>query len=141
MKKSVKRVAAGALIAGAAGYVAGVLTAPKSGKATRTDLKNKVEKTTTELEQTLKQLHSQLSTTIDSASKTTKNVKAVAKVRARQVTHSALAAKEKVRSALSTLHEGDHEKRDLEKAVSEAQKAIEHLEKYIAGTKRASKAK
>jgi gas vesicle protein len=33
-----KRVAIGSAVAAAAGYVAGVLTAPKSGKATRKDV-------------------------------------------------------------------------------------------------------
>ena len=35
------KFALGALIAGAVGYVAGILTAPKSGKETRADLKRK----------------------------------------------------------------------------------------------------
>ncbi|MEO7364397.1 MAG: YtxH domain-containing protein [Candidatus Saccharimonadales bacterium] len=42
--KTTKKLAIGAAIAGAAGYLAGVLTAPKSGKATRDDIKDATQR-------------------------------------------------------------------------------------------------
>jgi len=46
-KDTGKKVALGALIAASVGYVAGVLTAPKSGKETRQDIKNTGRKSQT----------------------------------------------------------------------------------------------
>jgi gas vesicle protein len=43
-KSNFKRVAIGSGIAAAAGFVAGVLTAPKSGKETRADIKTATNK-------------------------------------------------------------------------------------------------
>ena len=43
MAKTFKKFALGALFAAAIGYIAGILTAPKSGKETREDLKNAAE--------------------------------------------------------------------------------------------------
>ena len=40
-----KKVAVGAVVAAAAGFVAGILTAPKSGKETREEVVDKVEST------------------------------------------------------------------------------------------------
>jgi gas vesicle protein len=55
-----KRFAIGTGIVAAAGYVAGLLTAPKSGKETRAEIKQTVESSRTEAERTLKQLHTEL---------------------------------------------------------------------------------
>ena len=57
MDKRVKKFAIGTVIAAAAGYVAGLLTAPKSGKETREDIKNTAVKTYKVAEKELKELH------------------------------------------------------------------------------------
>ena len=58
MAKNTGKWAAGAVVAGVAGYVAGILTAPKSGKETREDIKHAATKAKTEAEKKLKELHS-----------------------------------------------------------------------------------
>jgi gas vesicle protein len=50
MSKKTKRFAIGALIVGAVGYVAGILTAPKSGKETRADISQMRDKTNEAIE-------------------------------------------------------------------------------------------
>jgi gas vesicle protein len=55
-----KKFAIGTGVVAAAGYVAGLLTAPKSGKETRREIKQSVESGRTEAERTLKQLHTEL---------------------------------------------------------------------------------
>src|SRR6476469_7044774 len=65
--KTVKKVAAGAAIAGAAGYLAGLLTAPKSGRETREEFRKSAGKGMTEVERQLKSLQTELSDLINEA--------------------------------------------------------------------------
>jgi gas vesicle protein len=124
-------MAIGAAIAAVAGYITGVLTAPKSGKETRDDIKNTANKGLTEAERELKKLHTELNELItdvkekggDLSDKTSKELSAVVE--------KAKAAKEKTRDVLSAIHEGDAEDKDLQKAISEANKSLEHLRSYL----------
>jgi gas vesicle protein len=126
-----KTMAIGAAIAAVAGYITGVLTAPKSGKETRDDIKNTANKGLTEAERELKKLHTELNELItdvkekggDLSDKTSKELRAVVE--------KAKAAKEKTRDVLSAIHEGDAEDKDLQKAISEANKSLEHLRSYL----------
>jgi gas vesicle protein len=130
-ENTVKKIAIGAAIAAAAGYITGLLTAPKSGKETREDIKNTAVKGKTEAEKELKKLHTELSDLLgdvkekgsDLSDKTSKELKDLA--------DKAAAAKEKTREVLSALHEGDAEDKELKKALTEANKAIEHLRTYL----------
>src|SRR4051812_23595938 len=60
MAKAFKRFAISTLVAGAAGYLAGILTAPKSGQSTRKDIKDAADNTISEGERQLKKLHTEL---------------------------------------------------------------------------------
>src|SRR3989344_462881 len=60
MAKDGKKWAVGALVAGVAGYVAGILTAPKSGKETRADLADKTDELKDEAEAKLKAVQDEL---------------------------------------------------------------------------------
>lgn len=51
---SAKDLAVGALVGGAVGAAAGLLLAPKSGKETREDIKNKANEVATNVKQTVK---------------------------------------------------------------------------------------
>ena len=53
----VKKLAIGAAISAVLGYIAGILTAPKSGKETRDDIKSKAHETYAAAEKELKKLH------------------------------------------------------------------------------------
>lgn len=129
MKK--KNLAVGALVAAAAGYVAGILTAPKSGKETRKDIKDAAVKTRAEVEKNLKKLHSELSDLIDEGKKKAKNLTSKAQKEMHEALDKAQTAKDKAREVLSVLHEGDTDDKDLQKAVDEVKKAKEHLKKYL----------
>ena len=54
-----KKWALGAVIAAIGGFITGILTAPKSGKETRQDIKDEAVKLKGEAEKTLKQLHTE----------------------------------------------------------------------------------
>lgn len=131
MSKGVgKKVVVGAAIAGVAGYVAGVLTAPKSGKETRKDIKNAATKAKTEAEKKLKELHSELNQRLAQAKGKGNELKGKALTEWEQAIEKATQAKEKARELLSALHDGDADDPDLKKALKDAQDAIKNLEKF-----------
>lgn len=131
MNKAFKRLALGTLVAGAAGYVAGILTAPKSGKETRKDIKTTTDKTIADAEKELKKLHTELNQLLGEAQKRGDDVKGKAKTELDDLTTMAGTAKQKAREILSAIHEGDTENKELQKALNDASKAISHLRAYL----------
>jgi gas vesicle protein len=126
-----KKVAIGGVIAAAAGYVAGILTAPKSGKETRADIKDAAEKTMAEAEKDLKNLHTELDKIITVAKARSEKLSAKAQKELSQLIDKAKDTKEKAREMLSALHEGGAEDKDLAKAIKDANNALEHLRDYL----------
>ena len=126
---TVKKVAIGAALSAAIGYVAGILTAPKSGKETRADIKNKAVETYAAAEKELKKLHTELTDVIDEVSDR------ITSFRNSKEVNSALDkgrdAKQKAREVLSALHDGEAEDKDLQRAMADANKAIEHLRDFL----------
>ncbi|HSW75292.1 MAG TPA: YtxH domain-containing protein [Candidatus Saccharimonadales bacterium] len=131
MGKTAKRVAMGTVIAAAAGYVAGILTAPKSGRETRENIKTKAAQTKTQAEKQLKQLHTELGKVLDQAREQAETARGKAKVEIDAAMDKTRVVKEKARELLSALHEGDADDKDLRKAIDEANKTIAHLRAYL----------
>lgn len=131
MSKKSRNIAVGSLLIGLAGYAAGLLTAPKSGKETRKVIQKKAIKAKTDAEKKLKTLHSELSELIVSGRAKVGNVKTKVKLEFVDALDKAQIAREKVREVLSALHEGDADDKDLKKAIKEVNIAIEHLKKYV----------
>jgi len=131
MKNSGKKIAIGTVIAGAVGYVAGILTAPKSGKETRKDIGDKAVKAKNEAEKKLKSLHSELSGLLNQSKQQVTKLTAEAKKDLGTAIDKAQVAKEKARQILSGLHEGDADDKDLQKAIKEADQAISHLKTFL----------
>lgn len=131
MKDATKKIAIGAVIAGAVGYVAGILTAPKSGKETRKDIKDKAGQLMVEAEKRLKQLHTELNNLLNQGRKVADKLNGKARTELEKAMIAAAAAKEKARELLSAAHEGTAEDKDLDKAVKEVTKAVEHLKVYL----------
>lgn len=126
-----KKVAIGAVIAGAVGYVAGILTAPQSGKETRQDIKETAVKTWQQAEKQLKSLYADLSEKLTEAKEYAVKVSGKSKVELDKLIAVATEKREKVREMLSAIHEGDAEDEDLAKAVREATTALDHLEAFL----------
>ena len=141
MKKSTERLAIGTAIAAAAGYVAGILTAPKSGKNTRIDIQSASAKKRSEAEHKLKSLHSELSELIDLSRESVDKLQTKASTRVKSTIDSAQVAKDKAREMLSAVHEGGAEDEDLHHAILEVKKATTHLKKYLKNEKPAKKTK
>lgn len=140
MKNRTKKLAVGAAIVAATGYVAGILTAPKSGKQTRKDIKQSAIKTKTEAERTLKKTHTELNDLMAKAKTKAKKYKNTASKEFASAITKAQFAKEKARDILSALHDGDADDKDLQKAVKDVNKAITHLKSYLAKATPAKKA-
>ncbi len=131
MRKRGNSVALGALLVAGIGYVAGVMTAPKSGRETRKDIQRAALKAKSEAEHKLKDLHSELTQLIDESLKKGKNLKQTAKNELVDALSTAQVTKEKARELLSALHEGEADDKDLQKAIKEVKASIDHIKKYL----------
>ncbi len=128
---TLKKLAIGGTIAAAAGYIAGLLTAPKSGKETRGDIKKATNESIAQAEKELKKLHTELGKVIDEARIKGDKLGAKAKNDLADLVDKAKDTKEKVREVISAVHEGDAEDIDLKKAVKEANTALDHLREFL----------
>lgn len=131
MKNATKRLALGTVFAAVAGYVTGILTAPKSGKETRQDIKDAAQHGMAEAEKQLKKLHTQMNDLLKEAKGKVDSLKGNAQKDLQGAIDKVTLAKEKARDMLSTLHEGGAEDKDLKKAIKDANSAIDHLKSYL----------
>ena len=127
-----KNFALGAAIAGIVGYAAGILTAPKSGKETRKDIKDTAVKAKREAEKKLKQLHSQLEDLLKQGKEASSKLSDQAKAEWNKLADAAVASRDKVRAVLTSIHEGGTDDKDLQKAIKDASSAVENLKSYLA---------
>ena len=125
------KFAIGAALTAAAGYIAGVLTAPKSGAETREDLKNKAVETYSAAEKELKKLHTELGDTLTELGKKAGVLQKEGGKKFDEALSKGKDAKEKARNVLSSLHEGEIDDKDLKKAIQEASKAVENLRNFL----------
>jgi gas vesicle protein len=130
-KISTKAVALGTLVAAGAGYLAGVLTAPKSGKETRKDIAKSATKARSDSEKQLKKLHSELNDVLREAENKTKKAKTKASKELADATEKAKRAKTKAKEVLSALHNGDADDPNLQAVVEEVKLAKSNLAKYL----------
>ncbi len=130
MKKSGK-VAISTIIAAVAGYVTGILTAPKSGKETRDEIQKTALKTKKDLENKVKDLNSELTDLIDNAKSKVKSIEKDAKAEFQKVLDKAVVAKDRGRDVLSSVREGEVDNKDLQKAVDDIYSSIDNLKKSL----------
>lgn len=131
MAKTLRNLAIGTAVAAAAGYVTGILTAPKSGKETREDIKKTAQNTMSDAEKELKKLHTELSDLLNESKKKGGDLSGKATKELSALVDKAKESKEKAREVLSAIHEGDAEDKDLRKAIGDANKAIDHIKTYL----------
>src|SRR4051812_14869627 len=74
-----EKLAVGALLGGAVGYLAGILTAPKSGKQTREDIASKAGDVKNEAGEQLEQATNELTSALKAAKTQSVNMSAKAK--------------------------------------------------------------
>lgn len=129
--RSVKRLAIVAALVAVAGYLAGLLTAPKSGRQIREGLRSAALTGISEAEKQLKQLHSELGELLTESKKRGESLKGDAAEELNTLAAQAQIAKDKAREVLSAIHEGDASDEDLKQAVKQASEALDHLRVYL----------
>ena len=131
MAKLGRKIALGTVIGVVTGYVAGILTAPKSGKETRQDIKKVSAKALREAEKQLKALYSELDEAIVKATQKAKGFSGQGKDKLDGYVDKAKEAKQKAKEVLSAIRAGDAEDPDLKDAVKQANEAKKHLLDFI----------
>ncbi len=126
-----KKIAIGAAVAGVAGFLAGILTAPKSGKETRQDIKKTANNVKREAEKKLKELSAELTDLISKGQKLAKEQGGKAKAGLDVALVRAQEAQQKVKVVISALKSGETDEPELKKAIAEAKKARDELVKYF----------
>lgn len=126
-----RRIAIGSAIAGAVGYVTGILTAPKSGKQTREDITDKAEDMKESAEDQLQNAHDELGELL----KTVKNKSVALGSKAREEFNEAVVrakdAQNKASHVLRAVRAGQAEDPALNKAIKQAHQAKKNLSKYL----------
>ncbi|HVC35952.1 MAG TPA: YtxH domain-containing protein [Candidatus Dormibacteraeota bacterium] len=131
MSKTAKRFAVGAVVAGVAGYLAGLLSAPKSGQQTRQDIKQATASSLSEAEKQLKALHTELNKLLEEVRQKSETMTVKTQDELQVLVDKAKDTKEKAREMLSALHEGDAQDQDLKQAIIEAKHAAHHIKDYL----------
>ena len=128
MKKGTgKKIAIGTFLGVVTGYITGILTAPKSGKETRQDIKAASAKTLREAEKHLKVLYSELDEAIVKAKEYTNQ----GQEKLEELVDKAKDAKQKAKDVLSAIRAGDAEDPDLKEAVAKATEAKNKLLDFL----------
>jgi gas vesicle protein len=130
-KKNMKRLAVGSTLAAAAGYLAGLLTAPKSGKETRHDIKQAAEKGVNEAEKDLKKLGIEVDKAVKDAGAAGKKAGAKAKQELNDLLDKAQDSRSKAGQVLTAVRKGEAKDEDLAKAVKQARNSLKNLRTYL----------
>lgn len=107
-----KKFGLGIILGALAGILAGFLTAPKSGKETRKDLKNKALDIKGSAERKLKDAHKELGNLSDEAKSKAKELKGKAKEEMDDLAARADELKDQVKKAITSIKSGDDDNDD-----------------------------
>jgi gas vesicle protein len=126
-----RKMAVSALIAGVAGYIGGLLTAPKSGKETRKKLTEEAEGFKDNTEEQLQKANEDLKVLLKDAKNKTVSLSAQAKEEFNEALLRAKDAQNKASSTLKAIKNGEAEDPELNKAVKQAKLAAKNLGKFF----------
>ncbi len=126
-----KKFGIGIIIGAIAGVLAGFLTAPKSGKETREDLKKKANEVKGSAERRLKDAYKELGSLSDDAKKKAKQLGGKAKDEMDDLAKKADDLKEKVKSAITSIKSGDDDNDDA--TIDQLLKDLSAIKDKIAG--------
>jgi gas vesicle protein len=129
----VRKIAVGSAIAAGVGYLAGVLTAPKSGKETRSDIANKAGDIKDSLVFQLEDLEDQLKSKLKDAKDKTISLSSNARAEFSEAVIRAKDAQNKASYVLKAVKSGESSDADLNRAIKQARQALKNLEKYFQG--------
>ena len=139
MGKSTRNLVIGSLVGLGVGYATGILTAKKSGKETRQDIAKATMDAKHKADETIKSLHSDLDNLLKQGEELLKNTKNVVKDEFVKALEAAKKARDNALEVIKAINEGDASDADLSDAISEANKAIDHLKTYLGKDNTSSK--
>lgn len=133
MSKSsvLKKLAIGAAVAGAAGYIAGVLTAPSEGAKTRKRLQKAALSNMSDVEKQLKELQGELGDLVSNAKNNGDELSARMQKKFGGALDSARDSKDKLREVMHSVRDGKASDKDLKRALQDARHSIEHLKQFL----------
>lgn len=126
-----KKFALGAVLAAAGGYLAGILTAPKSGKDTRAEIADRAGDAKDAAADQLQSLQDELDDLLDSAKDKSAGAKAKSREELNEAVLRAKDARNKSAEILKAVKKGQAEDPELNKAVNQARQAIKNLGKFL----------
>ncbi|MDO8591526.1 MAG: YtxH domain-containing protein [bacterium] len=126
-----RKLAIGAALAGAVGYVTGILTAPKSGKETREDIADKADDIKESAEEQLQIAHDELSELIQTAKNKSVALGSKAREEFNEAVVRAKDAQNKAGHVLKAVKAGEADDPALNKAIKQAKQAQKNLSKYL----------
>jgi gas vesicle protein len=126
-----KKMAVSAVIAGVAGYIGGILTAPKSGKDTRKQIVEEAEGIKDGTEAQLQRANDELKSLISDAKTKTLSLSSQAKEEFNEALLRAKDAQSKTSATLKALKAGEAEDPELNRAVKQAKQAAKNLGKFF----------
>ena len=126
-----RKFAIGALLAGAVGYVTGILTAPKSGKETRQDIADKAEDIKESAEEQLQHSHDELDDLLKAAKTKSLALGSKARTEFNEAVVAAKDAKNKLGHLRKVVRSGEADDPQLNKALKQAKSAAKNLSKYF----------
>lgn len=126
-----RKVALGATLAGIGGYLAGILTAPKSGRETREDIADKADEIGFETERQLRIAQNDLSVVIKDAQSKTVALSSQAREEFNEALLRAREASTKAKTLLKAAKDGKAEDPELNKAIKQAKSAAKNLGKFL----------
>lgn len=126
-----RKIAIGSTIAGLAGYLAGVLTAPKSGQQTRHDIARKAGDIKEGSEDQLADLNDELKKLIKDTKVKTVALSSTARAEFNEAVVRAKDAQNKTAQVLKAAKAGEASDPDLNKAVKQARQAVKNLGKFF----------
>jgi len=129
--KTGQKIALGAAIAGIGGYLAGVLTAPKSGKETRGELAEQAGVLKNDAEVQLAVAQRELGVVIKEAQEKTVSLGAAARGEFNETLIRAKDAQNRAKIVLKAFKSGTAEDPELNKAVKQARQAQKNLSKFL----------
>lgn len=130
-KHTGRKLAVGSLVAGVAGYLAGILTAPKSGSETRKDIASKAEDVKLEAEEQLQAAHDELNVSISHAKTRAISLGAQAREEFNKSVIKAKDARSKAATVLKAIKVGQADDPELNKAIKQVRAAQKNLSRYL----------
>lgn len=130
-KNLLKKVTLGAALAGAAGYVAGILIAPRTGKQSRKKLSNAGKQELIDNQERLKLLYSELGMLVNNAKAEGKVMEGKHLEKFKSVIDNAKESRDKLEQLVDAVKKGRAEDKNLDKAIKDAEKAVKHVKRFL----------